>query len=77
MEILNISDIEFARLVLTERPNAIFNMESVCTSPGWGVQLSVVDTDGEINVGFFPYHSQDENDPWEEAEEFILEIISK
>lgn len=74
---IHISDIEFARLVLTQRPSAVFSLNAVCTSPGWGVQLSVVDTDDEVNVGFFPYHSQDENDPWEEAEEFILEIISK
>jgi hypothetical protein len=57
---------------------ATFDTQSVCTSPGWGVEVSLVHSSNENDghgvkekLAFFQYYSQDENDPWEEAEEFI------
>ena len=61
--------------------DAILHTEAVCTSPGWGVEVcsihSFEENDGaglKERIAFFQYYSQDENDPWEEAQEFINSI---
>jgi|LakMenEpi07Jul09_1017256.scaffolds.fasta_scaffold02858_1 hypothetical protein len=75
------SNLEFAKEMISYHSDAILHTEGISTSPGWGVEIAILhsfdENDGagvKEKLEFFPYYSEDENDPWEEAQEFINSI---
>lgn len=72
------NNLQSAKQLMELYPINLFHTESICTSPGWGVEVifyhSFEENDGHgigESVAFFQYYSQDQNDPWEEAHSFI------
>lgn len=72
------NNLSFAKELMDKYPVNLFHTESICTSPGWGVEVifyhSFEENDGHgvgEKIAFFQGNSENTEEAWEEAHAFI------